>query len=328
MIWDESMLKTEREIVKQRLGDLLGGGLMNIVPASDGFHNQVFIIDNKMVARLSQRHNKARNDLETELDWITALDKAGVQAAKPITIMGHDRIIALDTDNNAYWLTCFQHTGGRPVDVSDLNEWNQEFFHKWGSQIAVMHNADSGKLDRPVYLDSVEKNTRPMNDWLKYRHEQLLSQMNNWERRPDTFGLIHNDLHQGNFHLNENGLIFFDFDDCAYHFYSHDLAVSIYHALWTGTAFHPESESFPGDFLSSFLKGYTTGRNLTSEMYEQLLICLQMREVYLYALFVSEWNKEEMMDWQIYKLQELEENIKSNVIPYKEELEKVKHLFG
>jgi Ser/Thr protein kinase RdoA (MazF antagonist) len=321
------MLKTEREIVKQRLGDILGGGLMDIVPASDGFHNQVLIINKKMVARISSQNSKARNDLETELDLLMALDKAGVQVAKPITLMGHDRIIALEADNNAYWLTFFQHTAGRPVDVSNVNEWNNVFFHEWGKQIAAMHNVNTGELDRPVYLDSVEKNTRPMNDWLKRRHEHLLSQMVNWKRRTETFGLIHNDLHQGNFHLNENGLIFFDFDDCAYHFYAHDLAVSIYHALWTGTAFHPESKSFPVDFLSSLLTGYATSRRLTSEMYDQLLICLQMREVYLYALFVAEWNKDEMMVWQIDKLQELEENIKSNIIPYKEKLEKVRFIF-
>lgn len=321
------MLETERENVKQRLGDLLGEGLMDIVPASDGLHNQVFIINKKMVARLSSP-SRARNELEAELDWIIALDKAGVPVAKPITLIGHERIIPLDTDSNAYWLTFFHHTGGRPVDVSNLNEWNQPFFHKWGSQIAEMHNVDVGELDRPVYLDSVEMNAWPMIDWVKHREKQLLHQMVNWEKHPDTFGLIHNDLHQGNFHLNENRLIFFDFDDCAYHFYVHDLAVSIYHALWTGTAFHPESKSFPFDFLISFLKGYATSRRLTSEMYDQLLICLQMREVYLYTLFVSEWNKNEMMDWQFDKLQKLEENIKSNIIPYKEELEKVRHLFG
>ena len=63
------------------------------------------------------------------------------------------------------------------------------------------------------------------------------------------------------------------------------------------------------------------------EIYDQLLVCLQMREVYLYALFTSVWKEEEMVEWQQDKLLELELTIKAEVVPYKEELEKVKYLF-
>ncbi|MFC5602821.1 phosphotransferase enzyme family protein [Sporosarcina koreensis] len=321
-------MEIERNGLIQKLTDLLIDDLVEIAPASDGYHNQVFIITrstDRIVARLSSRSDRTLEDIETELDWIAALDGAGVRVAKPMSIQGYEQIIELETEESTYWLVFFQHTEGRPVDVSDVNEWNEELFHEWGSQIACMHSADTNRIARPVYLEVGA--AKPMPDWLKSRHEQLFNQMVKWERRPDTFGLVHNDLHQGNFHLNENGLVFFDFDDCTYHFYAQDLAVSLYHALWTGTAFNPDSESFPVDFLTAFLKGYAKIRRLTLDMYDQLLICLQMREVYLYALFVSEWNEDEMMDWQFDKLQELEMNIKSNTIPYYEELEQVKDLF-
>ncbi|MCM3745218.1 phosphotransferase [Sporosarcina luteola] len=323
-------MNQESEKLIQRLTNLLSNDLMEIVPAADGYHNQVFIVTrstDRIVARISPRSGKTIKDIETELDWIAALDKAGVSVAKAITLPGHKQIIALDTDKNGYWLTFFRHTEGRPVEVADLTDWNKEFFHEWGSQLARMHNVDASRIDRPVYLDSFNKNKRSMPEWLNSRHSQLLNEMRNWERHPDTFGIVHNDLHQGNFHLNDSGLIFFDFADCAYHFHMQDLAVSIYHALWTGTAFHPEVEGFPIDFLLSFLSGYKTYRRLTSEMYDQLLVCLQMREVYLYALFVSEWNKDDIEDWQVEKLRELEVNSKAKVIPYQKHLEKVKHLF-
>lgn len=324
-------MEIEKNGLIQKLTALLGDDVVEIAPASDGYHNLVFIITrstDRIVARFSSRSSRTIDDMETELNWIAALDKVGVQVAKPISIPGYERIIELDIEESTYWLVFFQHTEGRPVDVSDVNEWNVELFHEWGNQIACMHNVDTNEIDRPVYLDSCEKNSRPMHDWVKSRHEQLFNQMAQWEKLPETFGLVHNDLHQGNFHLNENGLTFFDFDDCAYHYYAQDLAVSIYHGLWTGTAFHPDTESFPVDFLTSFLKGYAAYRRLTAEIYDQLLVCLQMREVYLYALFVSEWNEDEMMDWQFDKLQELDKNIKSNLIPYIEELEKVKYLFS
>ena len=320
----------ERQILQQWLTNLLCEDVIDIFPASDGYHNKVFIITrsaDRIIARLSSRNGRILEDIQAELAWVDALGKAGVLVAEAITLPGHDQIIELDIDESAFWLTFFKHTGGRPVDVLNLNEWNMEFFREWGSQLARMHNVDTSQINRPIYVDSGKKTAWPMDEWLECRHMQLLSQMAAWKRTPDTFGLIHNDLHQGNFHVIENELIFFDFDDCAYHFYAQDLAVSIYHALWTGTAFHPETQNFSVEFLTAFLKGYSLNRRLNLEIYDQLLVCLQMREVYLYALFTSVWKEEEMVEWQQDKLLELELTIKAEVVPYKEELENLKYLF-
>lgn len=321
-------MEMEKNALIQKLTDLVGDDLVEITSASDGYHNQVFIISrstDRIVARFSSRSSRNMSDIQLELDWIAALDKAGVQVAKPISIQGYEQIIELTVGEGTYWLVFFQHTEGRPVNVSDMNEWNKDFFHEWGKQIACMHNADANGIARSIYLD-IEA-AKPMPDWLKSRNELLLNQMAKWERRPETFGLVHNDLHQGNFHVNESGLVFFDFDDCTYHFYAQDLAVSIYHALWTGTSFNSEWADLPVEFLTAFLEGYSTGRPLTFEMYDQLLVCLQMREIYLYSLFVLRWNADEMLDWQVGKLKQLKGNIEARVVPYKYELEKVKHLF-
>ncbi|WHT49240.1 phosphotransferase [Sporosarcina thermotolerans] len=258
-----------------------------------------------------------------------ALSDAGAQVAKPKKIPGYDMIFELATDENAYWVAFFEHTDGSPIDVMNPDEWDQEFFHEWGRQIAYMHNVKISGINRHVYLDSEERKKTTIADaWLKGKLEQLINEMATWSRTPETFGLIHNDLHQGNFHLNKNGFVFYDFDDCTYHFYMQDLAVSIYHALWTGMSFHPESKNFPYEFLSSFLKGYSMKRQLNADMYEQLQVCLQMREVYLYLLFVLKWAPDDMMDWQANKLEELKGNCITGIIPYKEELEKVKYLFN
>ncbi|WP_349305702.1 phosphotransferase [Bacillus sp. FJAT-49711] len=151
--------------------------------------------------------------------------------------------------------------------------------------------------------------------------------MNKFSKTLNYFGLVHNDLHQGNLHIVNGEIVLFDFDDCTYQFFAQDLAVSIYHAIWTGTSFHSEWEDFPNYFLTHLLEGYLSERQLSKEMYEQLLILLQMRELFLYNLFKEKWNPESMQDWQFEILQELELNLIEKRIPYEQELEKVRHYF-
>ena len=45
----------------------------------------------------------------------------------------------------------------------------------------------------------------------------------------DCYGLIHADIHQGNFFVDENdNITIFDFDDCHYHWFAYDLAVPLF----------------------------------------------------------------------------------------------------
>ncbi|WP_346728945.1 phosphotransferase enzyme family protein [Lederbergia citrea] len=222
-------------------------------------------------------------------------------------------------------MTFFEHTGGEPVDVMNSSEWNGEFFYRWGRMIASLHSVDDPPFSGPK---GCERQVQTNEEWLKDRYNQLCAKLNSHERTEQNFGLIHNDLHQGNFHIKNGEIILFDFDDCAYQYFVQDLAVSIYHALWTGTSFHSEWEDFPNYFLFHFLEGYTSLRHLTGDMLDQLKICMQMREVILYSLFQENWNPESMDDWQFAKLAELRENLLEKRIPYSTELDGVKNFFN
>ncbi|MBB4824196.1 Ser/Thr protein kinase RdoA (MazF antagonist) [Sporosarcina luteola] len=112
------------------------------------------------------------------------------------------------------------------------------------------------------------------------------------------YGFIHNDLHQGNIHLKNGELIIFDFYDCGEHFNAQDVGVSIYHALWTGTSFHPESIEFPEISLHLFFSGYASKKSLPLQMVEQVYVLLQLREVFLYSIFKKTWDPKCLEDWQ------------------------------
>nr|WP_233711491.1 phosphotransferase [Lederbergia citrisecunda] len=305
------------------LKSVINSEIYEINLQSEGFQNIVatFKIDeSQYVARFSDKKKKW---IEAEILWLDYLHNKGIRLAAPVQFEGLEKIIEITMNQERYWLTFFHHTGGHPVNVLESTEWNGEFFYRWGRLLATLHNISGASFDRPEGNANIRSDEKWVNDYYKHLNKKLI----NFLKTPNNFGLIHKDLHQGNFHMVDGEIVLFDFDDCAYYFFAQDLAVSIYHALWTGTSFHPEWDDFPHYFLTYFLKGYLSMRQLSEEMYGQLIILLQLRELFLYTLFKEQWNPENMEDWQFEKLRELESNIIEKRIPYEKELEKVKHYF-
>jgi Ser/Thr protein kinase RdoA (MazF antagonist) len=73
---------------------------------------------------------------------------------------------------------------------------------------------------------------------------------------PETFGLIHGDLHQENYFFHRGQVRAIDFDDCGYGYYLYDLAVTLSEVQWRKDT--PE-------LRKSFLIGYRSIRDLSSE---------------------------------------------------------------
>jgi len=101
----------------------------------------------------------------------------------------------------------------------------------------------------------------------------------------------------------------FDFDDCAYHWYAYDIAVSFYHAYWQGTSANPAAVSFGKDFMRDFMAGYKREHSVDKDILLQIPIFLKIRELFLYALFMEKWNVNALEEWQEYTIHQLRESI-------------------
>ena len=56
----------------------------------------------------------------------------------------------------------------------------------------------------------------------------IFSRLKKYQKNfPDKMGLIHADMHTGNFFFNQNGIVAIDFDDCGFGFYAYDLAIPV-----------------------------------------------------------------------------------------------------
>lgn len=307
--------KGKHMVVKQ-ISSLYGVDEENLIPISDGFQNLVYTNHN-VIFRITNTIRRSLIVLEAELAFIQVLADKGIPVSKPIhSIYGN----LIENIDDHHIVIAFEKAHGKSVDVTNNDVWNTDLFFQWGKILGRMHaSANEIKVERPEWsaenpdvLNLLPKiNSEP----IKERYVQLLMQLTKYEKNPDCFGLIHNDLHQGNFFVENGKITVFDFDDCAYNWFAYDLAVCYYHAYWQTTAFTPENKDFSHVFWEYFLKGYKQEHVFKKELIQQIPIFLKIREIFLYALFLEKWDLNHLEEWQEYTLADLRKNIKSST-PY------------
>jgi Ser/Thr protein kinase RdoA (MazF antagonist) len=95
---------------------------------------------------------------------------------------------------------------------------------------------------------------------------------------PDSFGLIHADLHQENYFFQHDQVRAIDFDDCGYGHYLYDIAVTLSEVNWRKNT--PE-------LRKGFLTGYRSIRDLSSEDEGYLDTFMTFRDLQLMIWFME-----------------------------------------
>ncbi|MGD6856022.1 phosphotransferase enzyme family protein [Bacillus infantis] len=279
------------------------------VRLSGGFHNEVFYDKyNNRIIRISA-NGKSAEEVRQELQWMDFLHRNGIPLSKPA------KEIELDA---GLVKAHFEFVRGNPVDVTNPDRWNERNFEQFGRILGRMH-----ALSKEY---RIEGNRRPvwtkenpdvfgirdgLAGWLREEYDRLMEDLQPYKLSLDTFGLIHNDFHQGNFIVRENGeIVVIDFDECACNWFAQDLAVLFYHAYWQQDSFIGEAEAFSTRFMHHVFSGYQSETELHPDIIVQIPIFLKLREIFLYQLFHRKWDKAHLEDWQEYTLQDLKRKIK------------------
>ncbi|MFJ8065801.1 phosphotransferase enzyme family protein [Psychrobacillus sp. NPDC096426] len=288
----------------------------NRIRLDGGFHNDLFYMEEKeKVVRISNAR-KTKEMVLQEIDWMDYLYKQGVAVPKSDLHLEEEKGRV-----TAY----FEFIKGDMLDVTNVLHWNEKTFGQWGKVLGRMHALSKRweveEIHRPVWSvgnTDVFGIRIDSSSWLRKYYDRLMQSLCAYESMPNTFGLIHNDFHQGNLIITKDGTITtIDFDDCAYNWYAQDIAVAFYHAYWQHSSYNDNIKAFPQTFMKHFLAGYQTENLLHEDTVEQIPIFLKLREIFLYELFTQKWNENNLEEWQKYTLLNLEEKIK-NKVPYAE----------
>jgi len=112
---------------------------------------------------------------------------------------------------------------------------------------------------------------------LRSLREALRERLDDVDRGPNVYGMIHADLHANNVLVDGGRLAVIDFDDAGFGWYAYDLAVALYSEQ---DVFHPKSPHFELAH-AALLRGYRRQRPLSAEQQDLVSWLLLARSLEL-----------------------------------------------
>ncbi|UCZ71582.1 phosphotransferase enzyme family protein [Bacillus pumilus] len=227
-----------------------------------------------------------------EMEWLHHLAKGGLSVAKPIaSLNGRDIEQVDDGQGGSFLLRVYEKASGHKVEEAD---WNDELFYALGQYTGRMHKlTKSYQLSDPRYKrqewDEEEqlklRKYVPADQTLVFEQaDRLMEKLAMLPKNQDTYGLVHADLHHGNFHWDQGKITTFDFDDIGYNWFINDISILLYNVLWYPVIPYEDKAAFAGNFMKQFLKGYREENELGDEWLAYIPDFLRLRHMLIYGL--------------------------------------------
>ena len=264
-----------------------------LVKLGGGFENKMFGFDapeNRLVVRVTPPGHKSLAEVKAEMDWLAYLSEQGAPVVQVITSRNDNIVETVDTDAGPISVVCFEWAPGRLVTKEDFSP---DLFQTWGEAVGLMHKLtkdyrpsskatgriqwfDDEYLDRFLIPSDQEKVLERFDSLIEYFKDQPTSQ--------DTFGLIHQDVHNANLFLDGNRLAVLDFDDSVYGFFVFDIANALGFSIWEKSESQTNRE-FADFYLKHFMIGYERENHLDESWREDLPKALKLFEFIHYNAF-------------------------------------------
>jgi amicoumacin kinase len=240
--------------------------------------------------RLISSRDRTKAQIEAELDFIFYLRRGGVGVAPTILSVNERFVEELTAADDLFFACVFERAEGERFNYGDFNESaRREHFRLRGRTLGQIHalsksyvpsgnfrrfawNEDRLLRETEKFLPASEKIV-----WREYRRlSEILSAL---PRAAENYGLIHGDFGETNYRYQAARLNIFDFDDCCYHWFAFDLAVSIY----------PHGGRPEGLRLLEWLvEGYSENAPVNFTLEDITLFC-QWRLIYMFLVYARKW---------------------------------------
>jgi len=267
-------------------------------------------------------HTTRRNGIQTmgEIDWLNHLKEGGAGIAYPLPSASGQFIEEVDDGEAGQFVAVsFIKAKGKPVDDS---VWNERLFEAYGKHMGRIHalsktyQLPNEAWRRPEWdlpgMYPIETFLPESDTYLVERFFKLKDYMMALPRNNEAYGLIHQDPHKGNFWVDEDYTItMYDFDDCGYGYFIHDLAMVLFYAALK----EEDRSAFAQKFLPPFLKGFAKENKLDPVWLNELPHFMKFREMYLYGIAVYIAEKQPETQWAPDYINMLKNSVEHDV-PY------------
>ena len=268
------------------------------------FENYIFRAEREdctpYVLRLTHSSHRTYKQIEAELDFLAYLGKNGAKVAAPHRSKNALFVESLQaTDGTSFYVSLFDYANGERVKDADSAVWNDTLFYAWGKAIGQLHQLtiDYPKTENRVtwvddeitVIDMLQEDKE-----LQAIAYEIVAEIKKLPVTNRTFGLIHGDIHHGNFHYENGELTIFDFDDATYNYFAHDLAMVLYYSVLRKDWSEEEKAIVARHQLQVLREGYETEHILDDSVYNTIPLFMRLRDVALYGTIMKKFNGKEM----------------------------------
>ncbi|RIW29595.1 hypothetical protein D3H55_18530 [Bacillus salacetis] len=303
--WVEELFNEE---ILQKAADYFGGDISSAKKLGD-FENYVYEIhkDGKpYILRLTHSSHRDKGQIVAELEWVNYLHLKTVNVSPASQSAGGNLVEEIPAGESSFFVCLLDKAPGVPVGVqSDL--LGSALYREWGRTVGKMNRVTrdfkKGSSHREQwYDDDLLKN---ISSYLPEEDQEIIEgageiikTLHSFTTNRDEYGLIHSDIHLGNFFYHEGEIHVFDFDDSSYHWFSSDIAIPLYYSTWgkMGKSSLEERSAFGEEFLTNFLVGYFKENELHDQWIKRIPVFLKLRDIVLYTVFHKKFDINNLSD--------------------------------
>lgn len=282
--WDQ---KTQVAALEQLGRDALrqfGIKPVKVSPLDHG-ENTTFCVEaaeGKFNLRISRPGYMSTSNIWSEINLLAALRDGGFRVPNP----WQDRLVTAAHPNVPEprdcvllgWLEGEMHKGDPPMSVSEARSLGRlmarlhDFFRTWpippDFDRHELHGWASDRVTPRAFDAPSDGFPEELRLYFRDQEEQDRELLLSLPRAPDTYGLIHADLHVGNVLFLPDEINLIDFDDCGWGFYMYEFAAAL--------AYETRRDDYPQVRYALF-DGYASAGHLPPDCERLLVPFLRLR---------------------------------------------------
>ncbi|MBN1231417.1 MAG: phosphotransferase [Anaerolineales bacterium] len=296
----------------------------NNLRLEDGFESFIYSFEKEeydYILRVTHDTYRNADQIQGEVEWINYLNDNGVPAARAMLSPQGILTYGVPAAKGSFIASVFEKAQGSHIPKE---AWGNDFFRYLGSVVGKMHRLSKDfcpstpRYRRISWMDDVEQMNAKYSGFCSTRvrdkYDYVVSYFSNLPKNKESFGLVHYDIHRGNFFYHNGKITLFDFADCIYHWYINDIAIVLFYAL-SHDCSNSEERKAGETFFREFLSGYYTENDLEPCWLRHIPMGLKMREIDLYSVLIATMDLNNLDSWCTSYLNGREESI-LNDVPY------------
>lgn len=268
----------------------------------DGFESFMYEYERngqETILRVGHSRRRTPDLIRGEVDWINFLAAGGAGVARAIASQSGALVEEIpDSYGSRFLATAFVKAKGGPAWKN--GGWSEDLIDRYGRLLGRIHALSKGykvaneAWRRPSWDDPLNVRLAPLEPSIAEKLEEIISYLQALPQDGDSYGMIHQDAHEGNFFVDEQGQItLFDFDDCCYGHFVYDLAMVLFYTV-TNLA---DAAQFAPYFWKRFMRGYAAENDLDPAWQREIPHFMKLREIDLYAIILRDYDSLEGDKW-------------------------------